>query len=241
MNELNGQVAFITGGSSGIGKASALRLARLGMKVAICARRKEKLDRALKELQAITPHAAAFTVDITHLSQVESCVKQIETQLGPIDVLINNAGIYRFGSIFDTTPDHWDMQFDINLKAPFLVTKAVAPSMVERKTGRIIFISSTIALISPELNTCYTACKWGLEGFVGSMAQEMLDHNINVHVVRPGFTDTDVFEEIGKPDLEIDWIEPDEIAGAIEFLCRLPWHAQVPDLTYMTTFQRRSH
>lgn len=242
MTDLQGQVAFITGGSSGIGKATAKRLAEAGMKVAICARRADKLERALAELRLITPHSIARPVDITDSAAVRAFVGEIEDTLGPIDVLVNNAGIYRFNSVLDTSTEEWDLQFNINLKGQFIVSKAVIPGMVQRKTGRVIFISSTIALISPENNACYTACRRGLEGFAGSIARELMEHNINVHVLRPGFTDTDAYNEIGgKPDWEIDWIAPEEIASTIEFLCKLPKHAQIPELSYMTSYQRKTH
>jgi NADP-dependent 3-hydroxy acid dehydrogenase YdfG len=240
--ELRNQVAFITGGSSGIGKACARHLAQLGMKIAICSRRPDKLERTAAELRAITPQVLAFPLDVTDAAAVDRGVREIEENLGPIDLLLSNAGVYRYGRVVDMSTADWDLQFDVNLKGHFLVSRAVVPSMMERKTGRLIFTSSTITLISPPDNAGYNACKRGLEAFANGIAQELIDYNINVHVLRPGFTDTDAFDEIGgKPDLEVDWIDPAELAHAVEFLCRLPKHAQVPDLTYMTTFQRRNH
>ncbi len=238
---LQGQVAFITGGSSGIGKSCAKRLAELGMKVAICARREEKLNRALDELKSISPDVLAIPMDVSQSGQVKEGVRQIERSLGPIDVLFSNAGIYRWGAIAETTVEEWDQQFEINLKSMFLVTQAVLPSMIKRQSGRIIYVSSTITLEDPPYNTTYDACKWGLEGFAGCLANELCDHNINVHVLRPGFSDTGVFDEIGKPPIDPDWIDPDEYMHVVEFLCKLPKHAQVPELTYMTTFQRREY
>jgi len=241
MKDMLNQVVFITGGSRGIGKAIALRFARAGAKVAICGRKPESLREAEQELRAITPNVLAVTADIADGTSIRNAVADIQDQWGTIDILVNNAGIYRPGSVLDTSPEEWDRQFAINLKGPFLTTQAVIPQMMERRRGTIIFISSAIALISPPDNSCYTATKRGLEGFVGCIAQELCEYGIKVHVVRPGFTDTSIFDEIGKPPLEIDWIDPAEIAAAVEFLCRLPEHAQVPELTYLTTFQRKSY
>ena len=241
MKDFHNRVVFITGGSRGIGKAIALRFARAGAKVAICARNQESLLKAKQELRAVSQDVLALTADISNSDSIKTCVKEIRDTWGPIDILVNNAGIYRFGKVTEATPEEWDRQFAINLKGPFLVTQAVVPQMIERRSGIIIFISSTIALISPPENACYTATKRGLEGFVGCIAQELCEHGIKVHVVRPGFTDTSIFDEIGKPPLDIDWIAPDEIAEAVEFLCCLPEHAQVPELTYMTTFQRKEY
>lgn len=241
MNDLRNRVVWITGGTRGIGKAIALRLARTGAAIAICGRREDSLRDASNELKQLNPNVLGVKVDISNSKDIEACERQIRDTFGPVDILINNAGVYRYASLLETTPEMWDTQFDINLKGSFLATRAVVPSMIERRSGTIVFISSTIAVISPPLNSCYTATKWGLEGFAGCLGQELVDAGIKVHVLRPGFTDTSIFDEIGKPDLEIDWIDPDEIAQAVEFLLHLPKHAQVPELTYMTTFQRRTY
>lgn len=240
-HSLEGQVVFITGGSSGIGKAGAKRFAEMGLKVAICARREDKLNSAVQELKTISNDVLGLQMDISKADQVRQGINRIHNELGPIDILINNAGIYRWGNLIDTTIEEFDQQMDINLKGAFLVTQAVLPGMIERKKGRIIFVSSTITLESPPMNTVYNACKFGIEGWAGCLAQEVIDDNINVHTLRPGFTATDVFNEIEKPPIDPDWIDPDEFAKVFEFLCTLPQHAQVPELSYMTTFQRKEY
>lgn len=238
MKFLEGQTAFVTGGSRGMGKAIALHLAGAGAKVAVCARRESYLEEAARELRAVTPDSLALPLDIRRAEDVRAAVERIETTLGPIDILINNAGIYRNGAVWEMPVADWDAQFDINLKGQFLVTRAVAPGMIARRRGRIIFISTVSALFSFPGVSCYTAVKRGLEGFAGCLGQELCEYGIKVHVLRPGFTETAIFEETGKPDLDIDWIQPREIAAAVEFLLRLPEHAQMPELTYMTTFDR---
>ncbi|NPU97059.1 MAG: SDR family oxidoreductase [Candidatus Omnitrophica bacterium] len=241
MSFLEGQTAFITGGSRGIGKAIALHLAQAGAKIAICARREPYLEEAARELQSLTPDYLALPLDIRRASDVKSAVERIETTLGPIGILINNAGIYRKGTVWEMDVDDWDAQFEINLKGHFLVTQAVVPGMIARRWGRILFLSTVSALFSFPGISCYTAVKRGLEGFAGCLGQELCGHGIKVHVLRPGFTETAIFEETGKPDLDIDWFQPREIAEAVEFLLRLPEHAQVPELTYMTTFDRSQY
>ena len=238
---LQNQVVFVTGGSRGIGKALVRRFASAGAKVAFCARDVSSLHHAEEEIRSLTPHLYAFQADVSDADAIRRGVEAIRHTFGPITILVNNAGIYRPGSILETSLASWQDHFRVNLKGLFLVTQAVVPQMIENGGGRILFISSTIAQISPPQNTCYTATKWGLEGFAGCIAQELLEHHVNVHVLRPGFTATSIFDEIGKPDGEIDWIDPDEIAAAAEFLCRLPPHAQVPELTYMTSFQRSGY
>lgn len=239
---LNDRVVWITGGSRGIGKAIAARLAQAGAKIAICARRKDSLDCALDELRKVAPDAIGIPADVCNSAEVEACAAEIENRLGPVDILINNAGIYRYASLENTSTEMWDSQFAINLKGPFLTTRAVVPGMAQRKEGTIIFISSMVAVQSLPNHSCYAAVKWGLDGFAGCIGQEFVDYGIKVHVIRPGFTDTTIFDEIGgKPNLNVDWIDPGEIADAVEFLLRLPKHAQVPELNYTTTAHRKSY
>lgn len=243
MNQfLKDRIALVTGGSRGMGKSVALRLARAGARVAICARRKDSLDAAWAEIKKITPFVLGISTDVSQSTDVEACVAEVKRQWGTVDILINNAGIYRYASIENTPVAMWDSQFDSNLKGPFLMTRAVVPGMIERKRGTIIFISSMVAVSSLPNHAAYSATKWGLDGFAGCIGQELVDCGIKVHVIRPGFTDTTIFDEIGgKPNLDTDWIQPDEIAGAVEFLLRLPEHAQVPELNYTTTTHRKSY
>lgn len=241
MLPLKDKTVFITGGSRGIGRATALHFAKQGANVAVCARLSESLQKIETELQAISPNSIALACDITSKQEIDNGIKQINNRFGTIDILINNAGTYVPGSVLETTVEEWDRQFDINLKGPFLMTQAVVPQMMENGGGIILFVSSTIALESPPMNSLYTATKWGLDGFSGSISQELIEHNIKVHTLRPGFTDTSIFDSIGKPDWGIDWIDPVEIARAAEYLCTLPAHAHVPELTYTTTFQRKGY
>ncbi|MBN2329881.1 MAG: SDR family oxidoreductase [Candidatus Omnitrophica bacterium] len=239
---LENRVALVTGGSRGIGRAVAMRLARAGARTAICARSQSSLDDALSEMRQISPNVLGIAADISRSSEVEACIRQIKDQWGGVDILINNAGVYQPAGLTETTPQMWDAQFDVNLKGAFLMTRAAVPDMIERKTGTIIFISSMVAVMSLPDHSCYAACKWGMDGFAGCIGQELVDHGIKVHVIRPGFTDTSIFDSIGgKPDFDVDWIDPDEIAGAVEFLLRLPRHAQIPELNYTTTAHRKTY
>ncbi len=241
MQSLENKSVLITGGSRGIGKAIAFHFAKKEANVAICARSPEPLAKAEKELLAISPTSMAVQCDASKKQDIENCVKQVKERFGKIDILINNAGTYVPGNILDTSVEEWDRQFEINLKGPFLMTQAVVPHMIDNGGGIIIFVSSTIGLESPAGISLYTATKWGLDGFSGSISPELLDENIKVHTLRPGFTDTSIFDEIGKPDIDIDWLQPEELAHAAEYLCTLPQHAHVPELTYMTTFQRKGY
>lgn len=242
METLKGSVALITGGSRGIGRAIAFRLAKLGCKIAICARQPASLQNTEAELKIQTRNVLARSVDVTDASAVQQLVETVIEKWGCIDLVINNAGILRSGKIHELPVDDWDLQYAVNIKGPFLVTKAVLPHMIKQKQGLLIYISSTAALISPPGNACYASTKWGLDGMVGSFARELCDYNIKCHTIRPGYVDTSLFENDGKPqNPDIDWIDPEEIADTVEFLCHLPPHAQVPDINYTTTYQRKKY
>lgn len=240
MLDLRGQVAVVTGGSRGIGRAIALRFAQMGAKTAICARQPGPLQNTEAQMKLSTRHVLARTVDVTDAQAIQHFVDIIVAKWGRIDILVNNAGVLRSGKVQDLPLEDWDWQFQVNMKGPFLFTKAVLPHMKKQQAGRLIYISSTAALISPPGNACYAATKWGLDGLVGSFARELCDDNIKCHTIRPGYVNTSLFDIPGRPDNPaIDWIEPDEIANSVEFLCGLPAHAQVPDLNYTTTYQRK--
>jgi NADP-dependent 3-hydroxy acid dehydrogenase YdfG len=238
---LENKVVLVTGGSRGIGNAIAVKTAQAGAKVAICARSRESLDKAVAQLQQITPDILGIQTDVSQSKDVTACIKQINDAWGAVDILINNAGIYRYAGILENSTEDWDAQFAVNLKGPFLMTHAVVPGMKAQKSGTIIFISSMVAVMSIPQHSCYSATKWGLDGFAGSIGQELCEYGIKVHTLRPGMTDTSIFDEIGKPDMDIDWIEPEEIADAVDFLLRLPKHAQVPELNYTSTAHRKEY
>jgi 3-oxoacyl-[acyl-carrier protein] reductase len=240
MTDVRGKTALITGGSQGIGRAIALRLGALGVKVAICARGLASLKSTQEELSQAGVPCLARAVDVTSAAQVYSYVHDIVAEWDRIDIVVNNAGVLRSGLIRDLPVEDWDLQFAVNLKGPFLVTRAVLPYMRQQQSGTLIYISSTAALISPPGNACYAATKWGLDGLVGSFARELCDDHIKCHTLRPGYVDTSLFDEAGRPENpDIDWIDPMEIADGVAYLLQLPHHAQVPDLTYTTTYQRK--
>ena len=170
---LIGKTALVTGASRGIGFAIAETLARLGAKVAICARDVKKLEAAADKLRASGYEVLASRADVTRASDIASLVQKTVQAFGPIEILVNNAGIGYFGPIQSATEENWDNVLDTNLKSVFLVTKAVAPGMIERRTGHVVNIASLAGKNTFKNGGVYCASKWGLMGLTGCMAEDL--------------------------------------------------------------------
>jgi 3-oxoacyl-[acyl-carrier protein] reductase len=200
VSDLKNRVALVTGGSRGIGKAVALALAEAGVAVAVNYR--ERGEEAAGVVEAIHKNggrAAAFCADVSVGSAVENMVHDVEGQLGPIDVLINNAGISVVRSLDEITEQDFERTIAVNLKSVFLCTQAVLPGMRARRWGRIVNMSSIGARIgSGSVSVAYGASKAGVEGLTRSYALRLAPEGINVNAVAPGLIDT----EMGKPLIE---------------------------------------
>lgn len=185
---LSGRVALITGGSRGIGKAIAEKLAGLGASISICARDSATLASTASTLRSITDGVLAQTVDVTNPVHISDLVQATEEKLGPISVLVNNAGIGNpgFGPLQDKSENDWDRVLDTNLKSVFLVSRAVAPLMMQRRAGDIINISSLAGKNTFAGGSLYCASKWGLQGLTGCMAEDLRAFGIRVSVICPG-------------------------------------------------------
>jgi 3-oxoacyl-[acyl-carrier protein] reductase len=188
-----GHVALITGGSRGIGKAIAGKLASLGSAVSICGRDARALESAARELGRYSPNVMTTAADVTKAVEVFALVEATERKLGPITVLVNNAGIGNpgFGAIQEKNEADWDAVFDTNLKSVFLLSRAVAPLMIQRRRGEIINISSLAGKNTFAGGGIYCASKWGLQGLSGCMAEDLRPYGIRVSVICPGSVATE--------------------------------------------------
>jgi NAD(P)-dependent dehydrogenase (short-subunit alcohol dehydrogenase family) len=184
---------LITGGSRGIGKAIARRLAALGAAVGICGRDEEKLILASRELEAAGAKVVALRADVTKEADIRSFVDAAEKQLGAITILVNNAGTGGggFGAIQEKSEAEWDHVMNTNLRSVFLVSRAVIPGMIQRSSGDIINISSLAGKNTFAGGGIYCASKWGLQGLSGCMAEDLRAHGIRVSVICPGSVATD--------------------------------------------------
>src|ERR1700719_4060589 len=211
---LTGRVALVTGGSRGIGRAIAMKLAELGADVSICGRDSEKLRATADALQGLTKRVFWQAADVTRADDVEKFVSVAEAKLGPIQVLVNNAGIGLFGPAHEKSEEDWDRVLNTNLKSVFLVSRAVVPSMIKKGAGDIINISSLAGRNTFAGGGLYCASKWGVQGLSGSMAEELREHGIRVSVICPGSVATE-FTGRGVKDAR-KALQPEDVAHAVE-------------------------
>jgi NAD(P)-dependent dehydrogenase (short-subunit alcohol dehydrogenase family) len=213
---LPGTVALVTGGSRGIGKAIAEKLASLGAAVSICGRDRKALEATASALSKAGGRVYQRIADVTKWAEVEELVRDTEAQLGRISILVNNAGIGLFGPVHEKTEEEWDRVLATNLKSVFLVSKAVVPSMIERGGGDIINISSLAGKNTFAGGGIYCASKWGLQGLSGCMAEDLRGYGIRVSVVCPGSVATEFSGRGPKDATKV--LRPEDVAHAVAML-----------------------
>ena len=231
MTGFDGQVVVVTGGGGGIGGATCKRFAQEGAKVAVFDMNLAAAQKVADEIKAAGGTAAAFACNITDRVQVDAAVAAAEAQLGPIAVLVNNAGWDIFKPFTKTVPAEWDQLIAINLTGALHMHHAVLPGMVSRGGGRIVNIASDAARGGSSGEAVYAACKGGLVALSKTLAREHARHNITVNVVCPGPTDTALLagfaEGAANPEKLMDAFkkaiplgrlgQPNDLAGAIVF------------------------
>lgn len=198
MGRLQDKTAVITGGGGGIGGATSVRFAQEGARVAVLDRNLEAAQAVVRRITGEGGAALALECDITNRASVDAAVAQVTGQLGPIDVLINNAGWDVFSPFMKTRPEQWEKIIAINLTGALHMHHAVLPGMIERRQGRIVNIASDAGRVGSSGEAVYAACKAGLIGFSKTIAREHSRHNITANVVCPGPTDTALFEDYKK-------------------------------------------
>ncbi|HXY24435.1 MAG TPA: SDR family NAD(P)-dependent oxidoreductase [Candidatus Acidoferrum sp.] len=213
-SKLSRKVALVTGGSRGIGRAIALRLAALGASVAVCGRNRAALEDTAKAIEKLGSRSHFQVADVSHAAEVAELISKTEATLGPIQILVNNAGIGLFGPAHQKSEAHWDRVLDTNLKSAFLVSRAVAPSMIRRGSGDIINISSLAGKNTFAGGGIYCASKWGLLGLSGCMAEDLREHGIRVSVICPGSVATE-FSGVGPKDAS-KVLAAEDVAHAVE-------------------------
>ncbi|MEN4980891.1 SDR family NAD(P)-dependent oxidoreductase [Erwinia billingiae] len=238
-------VAVVTGASSGIGEATALKLAELGATVALVARRKERLDALVKKIESAGGKALAVPADITLAENAANAVSQIAQTLGGIDIIVNCAGMMLIGNAQGADLKEWDSMVDINIRGTLYVTHAALPHLLEsaekgsRKVADVINISSCAAHQFTAMNGVYAMTKAGINGFSESLRQEVTQKHVRVGVIEPGSVSTELVshnnEEIRNKVLapffdETETLVPEDVADAVAWMVTRPRHAAVNKL-----------
>ncbi|HEV8600152.1 MAG TPA: 3-oxoacyl-[acyl-carrier-protein] reductase [Gemmatimonadales bacterium] len=221
--ELTGQVALVTGSTRGIGHAVAQALYAAGAKVAILGRSAEQARAVAAELGE---RATGVGCDVAQAGQVAAAVAAAEQALGPLSILVNNAGVTRDNLLLRLSEEDWDVVLDANLKGAFLTTRAVIKGMMKRRFGRIINIASVVGLTGNQGQANYAASKAGLIGFTKSVAREYASRNVLVNCIAPGYIETDMTAALppASQNALLGQIalgrlgRPADVAGAVLFL-----------------------
>ncbi|WP_316802527.1 3-ketoacyl-ACP reductase [Pedobacter nototheniae] len=216
MENLTGKSALITGAGKGIGKAITIALAKEGVNVGLIARTQSDLDKLAKELEVYNVKVATAAADVSDINSVNEAVKRIQAELGFIDILINNAGIGKFGKFLELEPTAWEEIIKVNLLGPYYVTRAVVPEMIEKGAGDIVNISSSSAHSPAAVTSAYSASKAGLIAMSTSLMQEMRKHNIRVTSLSPSTTATDMAIDLKLTDGNPDKVmQPEDLAELV--------------------------
>jgi NAD(P)-dependent dehydrogenase (short-subunit alcohol dehydrogenase family) len=234
MTERTTRVALVTGGGRGIGRACVLALARHGVAVAVTGRTREDIERVTDEARALGARALAVEIDVGDPASVSRATTAAADGLGPVDVVVNNAGIAQSVPFVRMEPELWDRHLRVNVTGPYLVTRAVLPGMLERRWGRVVNVASLAGLYGAPYVAAYTASKHALVGLTRALAMEVSGKGVTANAVCPGYVASDmtwasarnIVEKTGKSYDEAvaalarmnpghRLIEPDEIADVV--------------------------
>ncbi|MCL7752364.1 SDR family NAD(P)-dependent oxidoreductase [Polaribacter sp. Z022] len=239
------KTAFITGATSGIGKATAEIFAKNNIRLVVCGRRKERLDVLKKELSEFT-EVATLHFDVSKRNEVENAINSLPDNFKKIDILINNAGnAHGLSSIQNGSLDDWDAMMDINVKGLLYVSKAIIPQMTERNSGFIVNIGSIAAKDVYPNGNVYCASKHAVDALNKGMRIDLNKHNIRVSAIHPGAVETEFSDVRFKGDTEkaksvyagYKALQAEDIADIIYFVVTRPYHVNIEDLVVYPTAQ----
>jgi NADP-dependent 3-hydroxy acid dehydrogenase YdfG len=247
--DLEGQVAAVTGASSGIGEATALALARAGAAVSLAARRADRIEALAAKIEEGGGRAVAIPTDVSSEQEAHAFIEGTREQLGRLDVLVNNAGVMLLGPVIGANTEEWRRMVDVNVLGLLYCTHATLPIMGEQGSGHIVNVSSVAGRHANAGSAVYNLTKFGVNGFSEALRQELAPANVRVTIVEPGFVATELQghnthpmvleaiermkEEIGEP------LQPEDIANAILYAVAQPPRAAINEVLVRPARQRR--
>ena len=241
---LKNTVALVTGASSGIGEATALALAGSGATVALIARRGDRLDALKDRITTSGGTAAAFVADVADREQAETAVQQVVTELGRLDIVVNNAGLMRIGPAAESDPADWDDMLSVNVQGLLYVTRASLPHLIRaaadapRGVADLVNISSTAGRVARPGNAVYALTKFGVGAFSEALRQEVLGQRVRVGLVEPGTVQTEITTALppeaqavlDKRTAGMVKLEPGDIADAVVYMVTRDRRAAVNEM-----------
>ena len=248
MDGNKGHVALVTGASSGIGKATALALAAHGIRVAVAARRADRLEALVGRIQQAGGEALALSVDVTDEPQVQAMVRCTQEQWGRLDILVNSAGLMLLGPIAGAETEDWRRMISTNLLGLLYTTHAVLPLMKAQGNCHIVNISSVAGRTARAGSGVYNATKWGVGAFSEALRQECFQDHIRVTLIEPGVVATDLASHITQAAAretalrriqEIMPLQSEDVANAIVYAVTQPSHVNVNEILLRPTEQER--
>ncbi|MFI6315497.1 SDR family oxidoreductase [Nocardia fusca] len=247
---LTGRVAVVTGASSGIGEATAERLAQLGAKVALLARRSERIEAAADRINAAGGTALAVTTDVTDRAALQAAADGINAELGHVDLVFANAGIQLISEIVDLKVEDWDTQIDLNIKGVMNTIQAFVTSLVDAaeagKTADLITTSSIAATRVLEKFQVYSGTKAYISQLTRLLRTELGRKNVRVSTIEPGMVDTELPDHVTDPDAsklmadlidQIDVLRSEDVAETVAFVAAVPKHVNLTEITILPTAQ----
>lgn len=236
MELIKGKKAIITGGSRGLGKATAIAFANEGVDVAITGRNEDTLQKTVAELKALGVNATYAVFDVSNYQDVQKGIKQLIKELGGVDILVNNAGIAAFGTFNDMKVDDWGQIIQVNVMGMYYVTKEVLPHLIEKNEGDILNVSSTAGLSGNAQTSAYSASKFAVIGMSESLMKEVRKNNIRVCTLTPSTIATDMALDLGITDgNEEKVLQPEDFAELIVAGLKLPRRAMLKGASLWST------
>ncbi|MBB3590889.1 NADP-dependent 3-hydroxy acid dehydrogenase YdfG [Rhizobium sp. BK529] len=244
---IEGKIALVTGASSGIGAATALKLAANGAKVGLAARRTERLEELVSRIEKAGGQGMALEMDVVDAASVEAGVSRLAQAFGGVDILFNNAGLMPLSDMEALKVEEWHRMVDVNIKGVLNTTAAVLPHMIRQKSGHIVNTSSIAGRKVFAGLTVYCATKHAITALSDGMRMELgKKHNIRVTCVQPGAVETELYEQISDPDVrrqmeelktQMEFLKAEDIAETVLFAVQSPGHMDIAEVFVMPTQQ----
>jgi NADP-dependent 3-hydroxy acid dehydrogenase YdfG len=249
MGELKGKTVFVTGASSGIGRATTLGFAREGARLLVCGRRADRLNEVVEELKAAGVETHGFVLDVRDREAVNTAIAALPPEWAAVDVLVNNAGLSRgLAKVYEDDPQNWEEMIDTNVKGLLYVTRAVVPGMVERGRGHVINMGSTAGYITYANGAVYCATKAAEKSISEGLKLDLMGTAVRVTSIDPGMVETEFSEVRFRGDTEraakvyqnITPLKPEDVADAIVWAASRPAHVNIHTVVMTTIDQGNS-